>query len=428
MRRAAEVKARAQELRARKAALEAVLVQTPNDTRAVRMELAQIEEELVDCARELRDLMPRHKVSYKTTWAGTEGRRWDQMQYQTWAELEGVEEQDGPTERDLMRQAMHEARKRLTDKQEEYLSASETGANATQIALDKGVDKSTVIRTLNRARSKMEREAKALYRVWAELKNTGEQGGSIRNYPSTISHAPKRAGRKLERSTQAICTLLEKRTSAGVMVIDLADPDTLRAVLDLLTNKQQVYLYLYYGEWLSLREIGDLFGVDHSVVLRSIRAALERLDRLLAGQEVKVRGLDALEERLIAHFNRAELEAEPPRKPPRPSAPRSRAGSAPERQKACPSMELPAPLDWTLTMIRGRELRTFLAERYKPTITCHWGSGRLLPLLKKALAPTVPWEDTKDYASIRHRVYRAVRRCLSKLFCMIRRDLDADNH
>lgn len=387
MRRAAEVKARAQELRARKAALEAVLVQTPNDTRAVRMELAQIEEELVDCARELRELMPRHKVSYKTTWAGAEGRRWDQMQYQTWAELEGVEEQDGPTERDLMRQAVQIAREwAVTPKQAEYLAVADGGGQAAEIARENDKDRSTVSRTLKRARTKVERDAKAVY------------------------------------------TLLEKRTSAEMLVIDLADPDTLRAVLDLLTNKQQVYLYLYYGEWLSLREIGDLFGVDHSVVLRSIRAALERLDRLLAGQEVKVRGLDALEERLIAHFNRAELEAEPPRKPPRPSAPRSRAGSAPERQKACPSMELPAPLDWTLTMIRGRELRTFPAERYKPTITCHWGSGRLLPLLKKALAPAVPWEDTKDYAAIRHRVYRAVRRCLSKLFFMIRRDLDADNH
>lgn len=386
MKEAMEVKTRAQELRARKSELEAALAQAPDDIRSIRLELARIQEELVDCARRLRELMPRHKVSYKTTWAGVEGRRWAQMQYQTWAELEGAEEQDGPTEQDLMRQAIHTAREQpVTSKQAEYLAAADGGKKAVEIARENGKDRSTVSRTLQRARTKMERDTRAIY------------------------------------------TLLGKRTSTGMMVIDLADPDTLRAVLDLLTNKQQVYLYLYYGEWLSLRDIGDLFGVDHSVVLRSIRAALERLDRLMAGQEVKVRGLDALEEQLIAHFNRVELEAENFREPARPSRSKSHA-SAPVRQETCPPAQLPAPLEWTLMLIRGRELRTTPAEQFKPIITCHWGSGRLLPLLKKALAPSIPWEDTKDYAAIRHRVYRAVRRCLSKLFCMIRRDLDADNH
>ena len=84
MKEAMEVKARAQELRARKAELEGALAQAPDDTQSIHLELARIQEELVDCARELRELMPRHKVSYKTTWAGVEGRRWDQMQYQTW--------------------------------------------------------------------------------------------------------------------------------------------------------------------------------------------------------------------------------------------------------------------------------------------------------------------------------------------------------
>lgn len=387
MKEAVEVKARAQELRARKTELEEALAQAPDDARAIRLELARIQEELVDCARRLRELMPRHKVSYKTTWADVEGRRWDQMQYQTWAELEGAEEQDGPTEQDLMRQAIHIAQKQpVTSKRAKYVASADSGKKVAEIARENGKARSTVSRTLQRARTKMERDAWAIY------------------------------------------TLLKKRTSTGMLVIDLADPDTLRAVLDLLTNKQQVYMYLYYGEWLSLREIGELFGVNHSVVLRSIRAALERLDRLLTGQEVKVRGLDALEERLIAHFNREELEAEPPRVPSRPSGSRSRAGSAAERQEACPPAVPAEPLDWTLTMIRGRELRATLAERYKPMITCRWGSGRLLTLLKKSLAPSIPWKDTKDYEEIQHRVYRAVRRCLSKLFHMIRRDLDADNY
>lgn len=386
MKEAVAVKARAQKLRDRKAELEEALAQNPDNARTIRLELAQVEEKLVDCARELRELMPRHKVSYRTTWAGVEGRRWDQMQYRAWAELEGTEEPDGPTEQALMRQAARIARAQsVTSKQAEYLTMADDGGRAVQIAREQGKARSTVSRTLSRARTKVERDAKAIY------------------------------------------TLLEKRTSAGMLVIDLADPDTLRAVLDLLTNKQQVYLYLYYGEWLSLREIGELFGVNHSVVLRSIRAALERLDGVLAGQEVKVRGLDALEEQLITHFNRADLEAEIHREPACPNRKKSHAG-AQAREKTTPPAELPAPLNWTLLLIRGRELRSTPAERFKPTITCHWGSGRLLPLLKKRLAPAIPWKDTRDYAAIQHRVYRAVRRCLSKLFSMIRRDLDADNH
>ena len=387
MKEAVEVKARAQELRARKTELEEAIAQAPDDARTMRLELARIQEELVDCARELKELMPRHKVSYKTTWAGVEGRQWDQMQYHTWAELEGSEEQDGPTDQDRMRQAIHIAcEQSVTSTQAKYLTAADSRNRAAEIARENGKDRSTVSRTLKRARTKMERDTRAIY------------------------------------------TLLGNRTSGGMMVIDLADPDTLRAVLDLLTNKQQVYLYLYYGEWLSLREIGELFGVDHSVVLRSIRAALERLDRLLAGQEVKVRGLDALEERLITHFNRAELEADPPRRQSCPSVPRNRTDNTPERQEMCEPAEMPVPLNWTLTLIRGREIRAAPAERFKPIITSHWGSGRLLTLLKKSLAPSIPWKDTKDYEEIQHRVYRAVRRCLSKLFHMIRRDLDADNH
>ena len=101
----------------------------------------------------------------------------------------------------------------------------------------------------------------------------------------------------------------------------------LGAVLSLLTPRQQLYLYLYYGEWLSLREIGRLLRVDHASVLRSIRCALERLEAVTLGTGVEVRGLEALEEALVAHFHALEPEEEAPprpkarRPPPSPASP-----------------------------------------------------------------------------------------------------------
>ena len=116
---AAEVRVRIKALREEKAALQARLAE---GDRSVRLELAQVEEDLVDCARRLRELMPGHKISRGTTWAGVDGWRWDQLQYQTWAELEGAEDPEGPTEHDKMRLALGAARQGLTPTQQAYLA------------------------------------------------------------------------------------------------------------------------------------------------------------------------------------------------------------------------------------------------------------------------------------------------------------------
>ena len=100
MTEAQEVRARAKALRERREELEKALAG------AAGPELARVKEELVDCARRLKELMPSHKVRCRTTWAGVDGWQWDRFQYQTWAELEGAGEQDGPTELDRMRLAV----------------------------------------------------------------------------------------------------------------------------------------------------------------------------------------------------------------------------------------------------------------------------------------------------------------------------------
>ena len=104
----------------------------------------------------------------------------------------------------------------------------------------------------------------------------------------------------------------------------------------LLTPRQQLYLYLYYGEWLSLREIGRLLRVDHASVLRSIRCGLERLGTLAVGTRAEVRGLEELEERLMAHFNQLEPPEEALR--PRPKAPvRAPNPRRPPAERAAPA-------------------------------------------------------------------------------------------
>ena len=274
MTEAQEVRARAKALRERREELEKALAGAAGPgARPLWLELARVKEELVDCARRLRELMPGHRVHFRTTWAGTGGWRWDDLQYQTWAELEGAEEPDGPTELDHMRLAVRLARERaVTDKQGEYLAQVEGGKKAAQVAREVGRHRGTVSRTVGRGRTKIAKEAKALYEV------------------------------------------LQAQQEPGPLVVDLADSRVLEAVLSLLTPRQQLYLYLYYGEWLSLREIGRLLRVDHASVLRSIRCGLERLGALAVGTRAEVRGLEELEERLMAHFN----QLEPPEEALRP--------------------------------------------------------------------------------------------------------------
>ena len=363
MNEAKQVKARAKALRAEKAALQAKLAEARDrETGAIRLKLAAVEEDLVDCARLLRELMPRHKISRGRTWSGLEGWQWDKLQYQTWAELEGAESPEGPTEQDKMRLAVRAARTGLTPAQEAYLAQTDVGKRPAQVAREAGKHRSTVCRTLRRGKDRIAEDAKVLY------------------------------------------DLLGRR-EGGPLVIDLGEPEVLKAVLDRLTTRQQTYLYLYYGEWLSLREIGTLLGVDHASVLRSIRCGLRRMESLALGEQVEVRGLDSLEERLMAHFNDLPLEEETREK-----------RTYQKRGKTTPK---PAPIhlkDLLLRFVRDGRVRT--AGAVGPELEIQpgdWSSGKLLAWLEERVSG---WQDRKSL----------LRRLLYRLFTWIRRDLDVDHH
>lgn len=363
MSRAREIKDQIRALREQKADLQTQMEKAQGrEARAIRLELARIGEDLVDCSRQLRELMPRHKISRGRTWSGLEGWQWDKLQYQTWAELESAEAPEGPTEQDKMRLAVRAARTGISPTQEAYLAGTDGGRRQAQVAREAGRNRSTVCRTLQRGQRRIEADAKALYQL------LGCQEG-------------------------------------GPLVVDLGEPEVLKAVLDRLTPRQQTYLYLYYGEWLSLREIGTLLGVDHASVLRSIRCGLHRLESLALGEQVEVRGLDSLEERLMAHFN--DL---PPEEGPREKR---------TYQKRSKSTPKPAPIhlkDRLLRFVRGGQVRTVGAGTEAPEIrTEGWSSGKLLAWLKEQ---GVGRQEKKSW----------FRKLLYHLFTWIRRDLDVDHH
>ena len=361
--KAVEVRERARALREERAALQDKLAAARGrEARAVQRELAAVEEDLVDCARRLRELLPKHSISRGTTWAGIDGWQWDKMQYKTWAELEGAEDPEGPTERDKMRLAVRAARTRISPTQANYLTQADQGKRPAQVARETGKHRSTVCRALQRGKKQIEEDAKALYQL------LGCQEGKT-------------------------------------LVVDLEDPAVLKLVLDRLTLRQQTYLYLYYGEWLSLREIGSLLGVDHASVLRSIRCGLKRMERLALGEQVEVRGLDSLEERLMAHFNHLPPEDEPREK--RTYRKQNQSAKKPQPVALLPRL---------LRFIRENGVRTVVLGHGADTmVKGSWGSGRLIAWLEA-------------HGGGRKEKGALFRRLLYHLFSWIRRDLDDDHH
>jgi len=218
------------------------------------MELALCKEELVDCGRRLRELRPRHHIRHGgTTWMGQKDCRLDLAQYRAW--LEGQNE-PGP-DRAVQIRETRQAIERLPARQKLYLAGAAQGERASAIARQYDRDPSTVARTLKRAKQRVQRAAE-------------------------------------------LCALGRRYVDDnGVLRLDLSNRDHLSLLMDRLTQRQQLYLYLYYGEWMTLREIGALLEVDKSTVLRTIRRGLDRLDGLLQERQVRLDEVGSVEELLI---------------------------------------------------------------------------------------------------------------------------------
>lgn len=143
-----------------------------------------------------------------------------------WEDL-GVEE-SGQKARYL--RAIKRGRAACSPRQMEMLDLMLQGKNCREIAETLGVDRSTVVVTLQRAKRKI-------------------------------------------RTMEEAMTRLEK--TAGV--IDVSRREVAEHLLSCLTETQAVYLYLYYGEWLSMPDIAKLLDRDKSTVCKTLHLACRRI-------------------------------------------------------------------------------------------------------------------------------------------------------
>ena len=202
-----------------------------------------LDEELRDLNAHLRSL----RGTKRAPAASRGGFAVDRAQYLRWQS----DERD-----DELRQAhrvyldaLRESAAVLTPRQRELFALWQEGAGAAEIAADLGIDRSTVSRTLARCKARLREEAQTRTKTL-----------------------------KLE----------------GLAVFDLSDREVARAILACVTARQAVCLYLYYGEWLSLRDCAELLGVDHTAVLRTVQRALRAIRDTLRCGEFTLDNADAL--------------------------------------------------------------------------------------------------------------------------------------
>ena len=242
-----ELKARRKELSAKKKALEL------DGSDAIA--LCMVEEELMDVNAHLRALTPGQRIGSKGGRAQV-GRATDHQQFTDWAqEDQNSLDEDAADVRTIAMKSLANGKNLMTARQWEVLQLWASGMPVKVIAEKLGVHKATASRILGRAR-------RALNDV-VDLQAAAARGGIRQD---------------------------------AVMSIDMSQEAVLRVVLPTLTETQIVYLYLYYGEFLSCAEIARLLEYDKSTVSRTLHRAVERITRAFHTTRVQLMGLHALGE------------------------------------------------------------------------------------------------------------------------------------
>lgn len=264
------------ELRARKKALQARKKQELELQAAGQgdnMALFMVEEELMDVNAQLRALTPGRRV-------GGKGRRqsgeWapDKQQYADWFRQDQSLDDEIEDGRNILRDVLANAKNLMTPRQWEVFDLwSRTGMTLEELSHRLGgVNISTIQRTLKRAKTAIQQEA--------------------------------------ERQS-------DNRLHLSSVRLDMRDPAVSKSILACMTATQAVYVYLYYGEWMTLREISALTGVDKSSVLRAIYRALSNIGRYLGCQDVTLDNVDAVCD-IAYHLYTAGGTLDDPPDPPTP--------------------------------------------------------------------------------------------------------------
>lgn len=285
------------------------------ERRKMRFELAELQEEIAEGSTRLKELMPKHRITYSKT---SSDFSMDRHQFETWAEEERTDDAEGPTNRDIAMVSLKRAQRssKRSAQGEAYAAARAEGITMAEVARRFGVDKSTVCKVLARHNQAITNQAQSYFQRMKDALAEGmdPQIGKdlIRAVLSETDKGDQAGTGRRRRNDDQVRLLyqLGRKTmdENGAASLDLSNQEVLEAVMGLLSTTQVLYMYLYYGEWLSLREIRDLVGVDKSSVLRCIRRGLERIDAELGGMPFRVEGLDVMEELLMARFNDLDPE------------------------------------------------------------------------------------------------------------------------
>lgn len=232
-----ELRARKRELLARKKYELELQEQGKGDNLALFM----VNEELLDINAQLRVLAPTGKytrIGRSLVRDNFEGRlgRGEQQQFVDWSRQDA--EEDAVEARAALRKMLRSEMASVTGRQRQVLLMYAEGLRVTDIARRLRIDRSAASRTLQRAKKNI-----------AQIMETRMALDKLRD------------GDRL----------------------DMADPEAVKLLMGVLTAHQAVCFYLYYSEWLSLRQIGELLDVDHSTVCRIIQRAVARINDVLGG-------------------------------------------------------------------------------------------------------------------------------------------------
>ena len=214
--------------------------------------LFMVEEELMDVNAHLRALTPGQRIGSKGGRVQV-GLATDHQQFTDWAQEDQAGTDEGVDYRAAMVEALAESKGLMTETQWRVFELWATGMAVNQIAMKLGRNRGSVSRTLGRARAHIQESAS--FRVAA-----------------VRAQLPVRP----------------------VMEIDLSDKEIFKVILPSLTEVQIVYLYLYYGEFLSCPEIALLINRNISTVSRTLRRAIKSIAGSFDAVRVYITGMYAL--------------------------------------------------------------------------------------------------------------------------------------
>ena len=214
--------------------------------------LFMVEEELMDVNAHLRALTPGQRIGSKGGRVQV-GLATDHQQFTDWAQEDQAGTDEGVDYRAAMVEALAESKDLMTETQWRVFELWATGMAVNQIAVKLGLNRGSVSRTLGRARARIQESAS--FRMAAAR-----------------AQLPVRP----------------------VMEIDLSDKEIFKVILPSLTEVQIVYLYLYYGEFLSCPEIALLINRNISTVSRTLHRAIKSIADSFDAVRVYITGMYAL--------------------------------------------------------------------------------------------------------------------------------------